>query len=414
MKFLHIADLHLGKSIHGVSLLENGDQTAWVQRFLCLAEEVKPDAVVIAGDVYDRSAPSGDAVALLDRLLTALAERQIPVMMIAGNHDSGQRLSFGGSLLARQKIHIAGVLSKELTHVTLPDPDGHGPVTFWLMPYIFPALASQVLEDEEIRDYDTAVRKLLAAQNVDFTQRNVIVAHQNVTENGTEALRGGSESMVGGVGQVDYTAFDGFDHAALGHIHAAYHVGRASVRYAGSPLCYHFSETRQPVKGPVLVELGAKGEEPQIQTCLIPPIHPMREVKGSWEQLRDSELALARENEYLRIVLTDRRISPEIADFFRGLCENRGSILMEIASEYDPFGEMSSTHPGRTHAEKSVEERFADFYAARNDGAAPEEDDLALLRFAGEQVRRAPSAGEQDADEVEKLLQFILEQGAEV
>ena len=315
MKFLHIADLHFGKSVHGVSLLENGDQTAWVQCFLRLAEEVKPDAVVVAGDVYDRSAPSGDAVALLDCLLTALAERHIPVMMIAGNHDSGQRLSFGGSLLARQNIYIAGVLSKELTHVTLPDPDGHGPVTFWLMPYIFPALAAQVLEDEDIRDYDTAVRKLLAAQNVDFTQRNVIVAHQNVTENGAEALRGGSESMVGGVGQVDYTAFDGFDYAALGHIHAAYHVGRASVRYAGSPLCYHFSETGQPAKGPVLVELGVKGEKPKIQTCLIPPLHPMREVKGSWEQLRDSELGQARENEYLRIVLTDRRISPEIAGF---------------------------------------------------------------------------------------------------
>ena len=414
MKFLHIADLHFGKSVHGVSLLENGDQTAWVQCFLRLAEEVKPDAVVVAGDVYDRSAPSGDAVALLDCLLTALAERHIPVMMIAGNHDSGQRLSFGGSLLARQNICIAGVLSKELTHVTLPDPDGHGPVTFWLMPYIFPALAAQVLEDEDIRDYDTAVRKLLAAQNVDFTQRNVIVAHQNVTENGAEALRGGSESMVGGVGQVDYTAFDGFDYAALGHIHAAYHVGRASVRYAGSPLCYHFSETRQPTKGPVLVELGVKGEEPKIQTCLIPPLHPMREVKGSWEQLRDSELGQARENEYLRIVLTDRRISPEIAGFFRGLCENRGSILMEITSEYDPFREVSSAHPGQAQTEKSVEELFSDFYAARNDGTAPEEDDLALLHFAGEHVRHAQSTGEQDADGVEILLQFIMEQEAEV
>ena len=231
MKFLHLADLHFGKSIHGVSLLEKGDQKAWVDGFLEMVRSLRPDAVVAAGDIYDRSAPSGDAVALLDGMVTALAELEVPVMLVAGNHDSGQRLSFGGSLLARQNVHISGVLSRQLAHVTLQDRDG--PVTFWLMPYLFPALAAQVLEDESIRDYDAAVRRMLAAQDVDFSQRNVLVAHQNVTANGQEAVRGGSESMVGGVGQVDYTAFDGFDYVALGHIHSAYPVGREAVRYAG-------------------------------------------------------------------------------------------------------------------------------------------------------------------------------------
>ena len=157
MKFLHLADLHFGKSIHGVSLVENGDQPAWAERFLKLAEELRPDAVVMAGDIYDRNAPSGDAVSLLDRVITGLAGLGIPVLMTAGNHDSGQRLSFGGRLLAKQNIHICGVLSRELPHVTLSD--GHGPVTFWLMPYIFPALAAQMLEDDSIHDYDTAVRR---------------------------------------------------------------------------------------------------------------------------------------------------------------------------------------------------------------------------------------------------------------
>ena len=260
MRFLHVSDLHFGKSIHDISLLERGDQPAWVERFLALARELRPEAVVLAGDIYDRGAPSGEAVALLDRMITGLAELEIQVMLVAGNHDSGQRLSFGGSLLAKQQVHISGVLSKTLPHAALTDR--HGPVTFWLMPYVFPALVAQVLEGETIRDYHTAVRRLLEEQPVDFSQRNVLVAHQNVTANGQEVLRGGSESMVGGVGQVDYRAFDGFDYVVLGHIHSAYPVGRDAVRYAGSPLCYHFEESKQPRKGPLLVELGKRERLP--------------------------------------------------------------------------------------------------------------------------------------------------------
>ena len=256
MRFLHLADLHFGKSIYGLSLLDNGDQKHWVERFLDLAREAKPDAVVIAGDVYDRSAPPGAAVQLLSDMLTALAEMGVPVLMTAGNHDSAQRLAFAHALLAREGLHISADLfaSGALTRVSLAD--AHGPVDFWLMPYVFPALAEQALGLEGLRGYDAAVRALLSRQPVDFSRRNVLVAHQNVTARGVEALRGGSESMVGGVGQVEYTAFDGFDYVALGHIHAACPVGRETVRYAGSPLCYHFDETRQRAKGPVLVELG--------------------------------------------------------------------------------------------------------------------------------------------------------------
>lgn len=410
MKFLHLADLHFGKSIHGVSLMEKGDQQAWVDRFLELVQTVRPDAVVAAGDIYDRSAPSGDAVALLDRMMTALAGMDIPFMMAAGNHDSGQRLSFGGSLLARQKVYISGVLSKELPHVTLSDQDG--PVTFWLMPYVFPALVAQKLEDDGIRDYDTAVRRLLAEQNVDFTQRNVLVAHQNVTANGVEAVRGGSESMVGGVGQVDYTAFDGFDYVALGHIHSSYSVGREAVRYAGSPLCYHFNETRQQAKGPVLVELGPKGTEPAIKTLVIPPLHPMREIRGTYCEIQDAELQNTSRGEYVRIVLTDRRTEPELYQFFRSLFESRDSIVMEMISEYMPFGAVSSSSTARSTDDKAVEELFIDFYASRRDGEEPGPKEQALLRFVGEQVRRSRQDDEREAVErqVQELMRFVRKQ----
>ena len=413
MRFLHLSDLHFGKSIHGVSLLENGDQPYWAEKLLELIRDTRPDAVVIAGDIYDRSAPSGAAVELLDRMLTEIADLGIPVMLVAGNHDSGRRLAFASGLLARQKLHIAGVLSptKILDHVTLTDE--HGPVTFWLMPYVFPALAAQVLEDDGIRDYDAAVRRLLAAQEVDFSERNVLVAHQNVTAGGAEAVRGGSESMIGGVGQVDFTAFDGFDYAALGHIHASCPVGRESVRYAGSPLCYHFNETRQPAKGPLLVTLGAKGETPEIETVHLPSLHPMRELRGGFEELRDRELAAKTRGEYLRIVLTDRRVTPEIAAFFRELAAARGSVLMELVSEYRPFADAAEATGRDAAKDKSVEELFADFCAERCGGDLLSESDAELLRRAAELQRHAPHRTAPEPAEVERLLAFLLEQEAQ-
>ena len=189
MKFLHVSDLHLGKMIHGVSMLENGDQPVWIDRFLALAEDQRPDAVLIAGDVYDRGSPSAAAVEQLSRLVEGLAALNIHVMLTAGNHDSGQRLAFARELLARQNVHIAGTVDKELIHVTLRDE--FGPVTFWLMPYVFPALVAKKLEDDTIRDYDTAVRRLLDTQKIDPNVRHVLIAHQNVTANGTDAVRGG-------------------------------------------------------------------------------------------------------------------------------------------------------------------------------------------------------------------------------
>ena len=413
MRFLHLADLHFGKSIYGTSLLESGDQGVWADRFLELAENLRPDAVVIAGDVYDRSAPSGDAVQLLSRMLTSLAALGIPVMMCAGNHDSVQRLSFASPLLARAGLHISGSLYDDpaLTHVTLSDE--HGPVTFWLMPYVFPALVAKALDDNSLRDSDSAARALLGHQNIDYTQRNVLVAHQNVTANGAEGERGGSESMVGGVGQIDYTVFDGFDYAALGHIHAAYPVGRESVRYAGSPLCYHFNETRQPAKGPVLVELGEKGAPVKIETLVIPPLHPMREIRGAFEEIREAELNSPRRGEFLRIVLTDRRVNPEIAAFFRELYESRDSVLMELSSDYTQFtGEAGALSRGDVE-QKSVETLFCDFYTDRSGGEPPTDADAALLAHAGELLRHCDPHAAPAAQDVEKLLDYLTRQEAE-
>ena len=408
MKFLHIADLHFGKSLHDCPLVEE-DQPFWVDRFLELTDQVRPQAVVIAGDVYDRSAPSNEAVRLLDRFLTGLHQRGIQVLMTAGNHDSGQKLAFAEKLLDDQGIHIAGIVHKEIRHVTLEDE--YGPVTFWLLPYIFPALVSQVLEDDSIRDYEGACRRLLEAQDIDFSKRNVLIAHQNVVRDGVEADRGGSETMIGGVGAIDYRAFDGFTYVALGHIHAAQPVGRSTIRYSGSPLCYHFSETRQPRKGPVLVELGPAGSEIQIQTCLIEPLHPMREIQGTFQEILEEEKERKETGEYLRIVLTDRVRVPDAAEKLRAYFRAKGSRVLELVHE--GAGPALKSGLAKDARRKSLPELFTDFYFDRSGEKLPDEVQKAVIEYAAEHSARAGDLGEKtfpDEKETEAFVRFILRQ----
>ena len=408
MKFLHLADLHFGKSIFGTSLIENGDQGFWVERFLELTDDEKPDAVVIAGDVYDRSAPSGEAVKLMSRFLTGLVNRGIQVMLIAGNHDSAERLSFARELLSKQKLHISGDLtdSCELTHVTLQDE--YGPVTFWLMPYVFPALLSKALDDDSIKEYDSGIRRLLAKQNINFSERNVLIAHQNVTAFGKEAERGGSETMIGGVGQVDFTAFNGFDYVALGHIHRAYAVGRESVRYAGSPMCYHFDETKQNEKGPLLIELGKKEMEPQIELKPITPLHPMRELKGTYPEIKGCLESGQVENSYLRVVITDCRISPEISDYLQALCASKGCILMERVSEYREFKQIQKNLDSEDIKKRSVEELFSDFFRERS-GDDLDETTKSFLKFIAEQsMNKDTLLEEASEEEIENAANYLM------
>ena len=413
MKFLHLADLHLGKSIYGTSLIDNGDQGVWVNRFLERVSELRPDAVVVAGDVYDRGLPPGRAAQMLSGLVTRLADMKIPVLMTAGNHDSIYHLSFLSPLLETSRVFISKPLeqSSELVHMTLKDE--YGPVIFWLLPYVYPAMAAQVLKDEGIRDYDTAVRRILAEQPVDITQRNVLVAHQNVTADGQETERGGSESMVGGIGQVDYTAFDGFDYVALGHIHSSYAVGRETVRYAGSPLAYHFNETKQPVKGPLLVTIPEKSGRITIERQDIEPLHRMREIRGTYDEIRKRAASQPWENEYLKIILTDQRITPLISDFIHTTARSHGSTVMELTSEYSAFmGDAVFSGAGDMR-EKPVEKLFADFYRDRNNGAEADEEDLELMTFVGELTRNAAvTQTEPDEKDFRKVLDFALRQGA--
>ena len=417
MKILHLADLHIGKKLGGLSLLAT-DQPCWAAQLLELARRERPQAIVIAGDLYDRGSPSGEAVEFAGNLLAELTA--LPggpaVIAVAGNHDSGPLVSYLGPVLRRQNLYMTGPAERELRPVTLTDE--YGPVDFWPLPYLFPAEINRLLGDTDYRDYDTAYRAYLGAQPVDFSRRNVAVAHQNVLAFGKEAERGGSETMVGGIGGIDYTVFDGFEYAALGHIHAAQAMGRETVRYAGSPLCYHFNELRQPKKGPVLLELGPKGTEPEITICELAPLHPLREVRGTLAEIEAAEARCPGKNEYLRAVLRPEpspdglpAFTGDEADRLRALFAANGSRLLELFYEYDT-GRLPERGESERAAERPMEERFAAFWTERR-GDAPDERSLQLLHFIAEQQRHAPAGEPVTEEELDAIIDFAIKQEGE-
>lgn len=366
MKFLHLADLHLGKMLCGASLIENGDQVFYLRQLIGLIDREKPDAVVIAGDVYDRSVPSKEAVTLLGSFLSELAgpERRIPVLMIAGNHDGGERLNFAKELLSERNVHISGTAEQTLASVAL-DVDGE-PVTFWLMPYVFPMKVRDLfsLSAEDVPDYESAVRVLLEHQDIDTTRRNVLIAHQFVTAGQSSPMQGGSESAAGGLGAVDYSVFDAFDYVALGHIHSAQHIGRDSVRYAGAPLCYHFSEIGQK-KGALMVTLGEKGTPPRYELFELPVLHNMRRIVGKFDEIIEQERRSSARNEYISAVLTDNDTVPDAAEQLRALLESHGSRLLDISFQPErDFAAGFESTAANAH-EKSMAELFADFFESR-------------------------------------------------
>ncbi len=300
MKFLHLADLHLGKRVNGFSMLE--DQAHILRQILAILDNEQPDGVLIAGDVYDKSVPSVEAVGLLDGFLTELRARGVPVLLISGNHDSPERLAFGGRVMDSCGIHISPVYDGALTPVTLQD--AFGPVHVWLLPFVKPAHVRRWFPDADIESYTDAMAEAVAHMDIDTAARNVLVTHQFVT-GGT---RSGSEELsVGGTDNVDSGVFAPFDYVALGHLHGAQHIGRETIRYAGSPLKYSFSEARQH-KSVTVVTLGEKGDV-QVRTVALTPLRELREIRGSYDELtaRSFYEHTTYRSDYLHLILTDEQ-----------------------------------------------------------------------------------------------------------
>ena len=354
MKLIHLSDLHLGKRVNDVSMLE--DQHFILQQILGIIDDETPDCVLIAGDVYDRSVPSAEAVALLDDFLFRLSQRKLQVFLISGNHDSPERVAFGGRLLAHSGIHVSPVYDGSVAPITLDD--GHGVVNFYLLPFLKPAHVRRYLPDAGIESYTDACRAVVEAMKIDPTQRNVLVAHQFVT--GAEPCDS-EEISVGGSDNVDAAIFADFDYVALGHIHGPQNIFPNRIRYCGTPLKYSFSECRHR-KSITVVELEEKGNL-TVRTLPLTPLRDMRELRGTYEELtaRENYRGTAVED-YLHIILTDEEDVPEAVGRLRVIYPN----LMKLTYDNTRTRTAGMAELGDYSHKKSPLELFGELYEAQN------------------------------------------------
>ena len=354
MKLLHLSDLHLGKRVNEFSMLE--DQRYILTQILLIIDEERPDAVLISGDVYDRTVPPAEAVQLLDDFLCRLAKQQLQVFLISGNHDSAERVAFGGRLMEQSGLHISPVYTGPVP--PLPLQDEWGTVNFYLLPFIKPAHVRAAFPGEEIESYTDALRVAISGLSLDENARNVLLTHQFVTG----AQRSESEEIsVGGADNVDAAVFAGFDYVALGHLHGPQWVEKETIRYCGSPLKYSFSEANQQ-KSVTIAELREKGSI-TIRTVPLLPQHDLREIRGSYEQItfRPFYEGTATDD-YLHITLTDEEDIPNAVARLRTIYPN----LMRL--DYDNRRTQTRQEldaPAKAE-QKTPLEHFADFYQLQN------------------------------------------------
>ncbi len=355
MKLLHLSDLHLGKRVKDFSMLE--DQQYILAEILRIAGEEAPDAVLIAGDVYDKSVPPAEAVELFDDFLVRLSRLNTQVFVISGNHDSPERVAFGGRLMDSSGIHLSPVYSGQVRPLSLTDP--FGTVDFYMLPFLKPAHVRRFFPDSEISSYTDALRTAIGQMPVDPSRRNVLITHQFVTG----AQRSDSEDIsVGGTDNVDASVFDAFDYVALGHIHGPQHVGRETVRYCGTPLKYSFSEIRHQ-KSVTVVELAEKGNL-HIRTVPLSPRRDMREIRGTYMELtaRSFYADFPRED-YLRIVLTDEEDILDAVSRLRVIYPNLLQLDYDNKRTRSGGAALESTEQLR---QRSPLELFAQFYEEQN------------------------------------------------
>ena len=314
MKLMHLSDLHLGKIVNGFSMLE--DQKYILAQILELASSEKPDGVLIAGDVYDKRVPAAEAVGVLDGFLTDLAQIA-PVLLISGNHDSAERLAFGGRLMTVAGVYVSPVYDGTVR--TVQQEDAHGTVCFHLLPFLKPVQVRPHFPDLEINSYTDAVRAALSGIDLNDGKRHVLLAHQFVA--GSERCES-EEMSVGGSDNVDARVFEGFDYVALGHLHGPQRAGGDHIRYCGTMLKYSFSEADHR-KSVTFVRLEEKGEL-TITTRPLTFLHDMKVIRGSYEQLMDLAYYHGTDlpESYLHIVLTDEEPVPEALYRLRTVYKN--------------------------------------------------------------------------------------------
>lgn len=366
MKFLHLSDLHLGKRVYEASMIE--DQREILNQVLDFAS--RADLTIIAGDIYDRQVPAAEAVAMFDDFLSRMHAQGSAVAFISGNHDSAERIAFGGGLMEQANVYVSSVYDGRTRRVTFSDE--YGPVHVYLLPFIKPSHVRAALKNEEISDYTDAMRAAIDAMPLDPQARNVLVAHQYVTG----AQRSGAEeTSVGGLDDVGAQVFEPFDYVALGHIHKAQNLLAGRVRYCGAPLCYDFSE-RNAQKAALLVELKEKGSL-SVEPLPFAPLRAMRSLRGSFAQLSDPSRA---SEDYIEILLTDEDDVPEAMGRLRAIYPN--ALHLRYDNARTRAGELGEIAAG---ALRAPQDWFEQLFAEQN-GAPMDDRQRAIVQAMVEEI----------------------------
>lgn len=358
MKFLHISDLHIGKRVNEFSMIP--DQKYILNQILDIAMSENVDAVLIAGDIYDKPVPSAEAVQIFDRFLTGLADLGKKIFAVSGNHDSPERIAFGAQLMSGRGVYVSPVYEGEAACRTVSD--AYGEIGIYLLPFIKPAIVRHALEGEPEcpvpESYQEAVALAVNRMEIDDTRRNILLAHQFVTGAGR---CDSEETVVGGLDNVDGSLFDRFDYVALGHIHSPQSVGRESVRYCGTPLKYSFSEAEQ-VKSVTVVEMKEKGRI-LISTVPLRPLHDVRKIRGAYLEVMSRSFYQDTDTEdYVQITLTDEEDIPDGLQRLRTVYPN----LMRLIYDNSRTRQDRSVEAAEQMERKSELELFGEFYELQN------------------------------------------------
>lgn len=386
MKIFHISDLHIGKQLHLYDIASI--QRAVLNEIVEKAKQHRPDVIILAGDIYDKSAPSGEAFRLFDEFLNALADitPMIPVLIIAGNHDNHLRLNYASSFLEKHQIYISTSLPKtpeeHLKKIVLEDE--YGSVNFYMLPFTRPADGKNLFGDEkEIHTYKDAVQAMIEREDIDKTQRNVLIAHQFFVKGEQEPQRRESELKfisVGGIDSVDISCVKDFDYVALGHIHSSQSIGTPYIRYSGTPLKYSVSEAGD-TKSITVAELKEKGEEIQLSFLPLEMKPDIRKIKGTLDEI----IQMAQEtdtNDFVSIVLTDEKIpykaKERLQEFY--------TRIMEISVENAGTESMLQQDIAENISENPIE-LFKSFYQEMNHTPMSEQEEQVLTDIVNQMMR---------------------------
>ena len=388
MKFLHLGDLHLGKTLNDFDLIE--DQRYILDQILGIAEKESVDGVLIAGDVYDKSVPSEAATRLLDDFLSKLANRGIRVFMVSGNHDSDDRLNYGSVLFASNQIFISAVFDGTLHRKSLADGDDR--IDIYMLPFVKASQVRHYFPDARIDSYEDAVRTILKNTPINRNNKNLLVAHQFVSGKGEDPALAGSESIgtqsVGMVEKIGYDCFDDFDYVALGHIHSPQRVGRDGVRYAGAPLKYSLGEAKNEKTVPLVTVSAAEG----VKIALVPlkPMRDMRHIRGTLRELLDKKNVKATED-FIYATLTDEDIINDVMGIFRQIYPN----TVRIDYDNSHTREIEQVDISRIAENKSFPELIGDFYRLMY-GCEITEEEMDVMRTAAREAGVINEADETD------------------